>query len=107
MTGPGTDPLHVVALALYGLGVVVVVVSSWLALLPRRPLDRLHLISPGTSLGAPLVGLGIALENGWSLAAAEALLIAALLAFTGPALVASTGRVVAEREGVLAEKEPE
>lgn len=104
---PGIDAAHVAGLVLYGLGIVVVVVTCWLALLPHPPLQRLHLVSPATSLGAPLVGLGLALENGWRLASGEVLLIAALLAFTGPALVAATGRIMAEREGLLGEEEPE
>jgi multicomponent Na+:H+ antiporter subunit G len=59
--------MTVVAQVLVFAGVAVVVVSALAMLRARTLLNRLHLLAPVTTLGAPLVGLGLALAGGWTL----------------------------------------
>ena len=94
-------------LVLYAAGLAIVVLSSFGALAMRRIYGRLHLLAPMTSLGAPLIGLALAIQNGWGLTAGEDLLIVALLAVTGPVLTSATGRLAAQRDGLLQQESPE
>lgn len=87
-------------------GVTVVVVAALAMLRAGTLLNRLHLLAPVTTLGAPLVGIGLALENGWNLGSGAVLLTVALLAVTGPVLQSATGRVEARRRGVIDEDLP-
>jgi multicomponent Na+:H+ antiporter subunit G len=99
--------MTVLAVALFAAGIAVVLVSGLAALRFRRVYDRLHFLTPGTTLGAPLVGLALGLENGWSLATAIVAFTCFLLLVTGAVLAAATARVAAEREGLLARESPE
>lgn len=99
--------LHAFALACFAAGIAVVVLSSAAALVLWQVLGRLHFLSPATSLGVPLVGLGLAVENGWSLTTAEILFICLLLAGTGPVLASATGRMAAQRQGATSRETPE
>ena len=90
--------MTVLAGVLIWLGVLVAVLSALaaFALPPVQP--RLHVLAPVTSLGGPLIGLGLAVLNGWTLTTATVLLIVILLAITGPVLVTAIARLAAERE---------
>ena len=55
---------HIIALVLLVAGVAVIVAASLGALCLSEPLDRLHYVTPVTSLGAPLVGVSLAVANG-------------------------------------------
>lgn len=99
--------LHLLALSLYGLGIAVVIATIIGALMVRRVYNRLHYLTPATSLGAPLIGLALAIENGWSLTTAEIVFTVGLLAIAGPVLEAATGRVAAQREGMVGQESPE
>jgi multisubunit Na+/H+ antiporter MnhG subunit len=81
-----------------GAGVLVAVASAIGAVVVRDVLDRLHFLSPVTSLAAPLVGIAMAVENGWSLTTAGILFTVFLLALSGPVLGSATGRLVAQRQ---------
>ncbi|KRV50903.1 hypothetical protein AQ490_13215 [Wenjunlia vitaminophila] len=94
------DVRHVVAVGLAAAGTGVVVLSALAALTMREVYGRLHFLTPVTSLGAPLIGVALAVENGWGLTAALDLLTAGLLTVTGPALAAATGRVAAHHDGL-------
>lgn len=83
------------AQVLVGAGVLVCVAACLGALVPRRPLDRIHFVTPLTSLGTPLIGLGLAVATGWHLAGATILLTAGVVALTGPALATATARLAA------------
>jgi multisubunit Na+/H+ antiporter MnhG subunit len=91
--------MTVVAGVLIWLGVLVAVLSALaaLALPPIHP--RLHGLTPITSLAGPLIGVGLAVANGWSLTTLTVLLIVGLLAITGPVLTTAIARLGAEREG--------
>lgn len=86
---------------LAGAGVLVCVVSACGALVPADIVDRLHFLTPVTSLGTPLIGLGLAVHTGWHLATATILLIVAATAATGPVLAAATARIAAEQRGLI------
>lgn len=89
------------------IGVAVIVASALAALAFRRLEDRLHLLAPMTSVGVPLVGLSLAMEDGWGATSAEILLIVLLLAVAGPVLEAATGRVHAQRQGQVPPRSPQ
>lgn len=89
---------QVVAAVATGAGVLVVVASAVRALTTRDVVVRLHLVTPVTSVGGPLLGLGLAVANGWTLTSAQILFTVFLLALTGPVLTSATGRLV-ERAG--------
>lgn len=88
-------------------GVAVVVLTAVASLRARRPEDRLHFLTPSTSLGTPLVGLGLILQNGWCLTSAQIALICVLLMITGPVLASATVRLAAQREGSVSRESPE
>ncbi|MFC0438249.1 monovalent cation/H(+) antiporter subunit G [Kutzneria buriramensis] len=90
-----------IAWVLLAAGTLVVVASSVAAVLVRDFYRRLHFLTPVTSIGAPLIGLALAVENGWGLTTAIVLLTVALLAFTAPVLTAAVGRVGAQRDGIV------
>jgi multicomponent Na+:H+ antiporter subunit G len=95
-----------VAQVLVFAGVAVVLASAAGMLRARTLLTRLHLLSPVTTIGAPLVGVGLALANGWNLGSGAILLTVVLLAVTGPVLQSATGRAQARREGAIDEDLP-
>ncbi|MEV7042904.1 monovalent cation/H(+) antiporter subunit G [Amycolatopsis sp. NPDC051061] len=98
--------MTVVAQVLVFAGVAVVVVSALAMLRARTLLDRLHLLAPVTTLGGPLVGIGLTLANGWTLTSGAILLTIVLLAVTGPVLQSAAGRVEAQRQGAIDEDLP-
>lgn len=98
---------HAASLVLAWVGIAVTVLACLGALTTRRVYVRLHFLSPVTSIGAPLIGLALAVENGWGLTTAQDLFIVFVLALTGPVLEAATGRMAAQREGLIDEESPQ
>lgn len=90
-----------IAWALLAAGCLVVVASAVSAVLVKDFYRRLHFLTPVTSLGGPLIGVALALANGWSLTTATILLTVALLGLAGPVLAAATGRAAAQRDGIV------
>ncbi|MFI1538703.1 monovalent cation/H(+) antiporter subunit G [Streptomyces anandii] len=101
-----TGPAHIAALVCETAGVAVVVASALAALAMRRAYNRLHFLTPATSLGAPLIAAALVLENGWGLTAGLDILIVLLLALSAPALEAATARVLAQRAGLIEGSSP-
>ena len=101
------SPGHGFVLALLAGGIAIVVTASIEATFSGPPYSRLHFVTPITSIGGPLVGLALAISNGWGLTTALILLIVSLLAVTGPVLQAATGRVAAQRAGIHPPESPE
>lgn len=99
--------LHIVMLACYVAGLTVVVLAPLAALTFRRFFSRLHFITPITSVGAPLIVAALGIQNGWGLATGLEILIVGLLALTGPVLEAATGRLAAQREGLIERESPQ
>ena len=88
-------------------GVAIIAASAWAALWLRGPFVRLHYLSPVTSLGGPLIGIALALENGWGLTTGLILLVVGLLAVSGPVVEVATSRVMAQREALIGEEAPQ
>lgn len=97
---------HLAALACTWAGVGVMVLACVAAVVATGVLPRLHLATVLTSVGLPLVGLGLCLELGFGLPSATVLLTVLLVAVGGPTVSAAVGRVVAQREGSLPAEEP-
>lgn len=93
--------VHAVAVTCFGAGVAVVVLTGLGALRVRRVEDRLHYLAPATSLGTPLVGLGLVIANGWGLTSAQIALTCVLMVVTGPALTSAVLRVAGQRGGTV------
>ncbi len=80
------------------LGAAIAILASIGASVVRDPLDRLHLLAPVTSLAGPLIGLGLALRDGVTLAAGVVVVCVAILAVAGAVLVSATARAIREAE---------
>lgn len=98
---------HLVALALLAAGLLVVLASSLAVFGVRGARNRLHVVTPVTSVAGPLIGIALAIENGASLATAEVLVAVLILAVTGPVMAMAIGRADAQREGILRQDSPE
>ena len=99
---------HDVALALVALGCLVTVAACTGALVRRSDVfDRMHFVTPVTSVGCPLVAIGLSVEQGWGLTTASLLLVAGLLLIAGPVLEAATGRLIGQIEGQVPPSAPE
>jgi multisubunit Na+/H+ antiporter MnhG subunit len=94
-------------LALLAAGLAVIVGSALGAVTSRGAVTRLHYLTPITSMGGPLLGLSLAIHDGWGLQTAEILFIVFLLGVSGPVLEAATGRMIAQREGLVPVESPE
>jgi len=88
-----------VGLGLVALGVLVVALACVGALFVRDRYDRLHLLSPTTSLGGPLIGVGLTVELGLGFTSIEVLFIVALLLVSGSVVSSATGRLLAQNAG--------
>ena len=99
--------LRIIASGCYLAGIVVVLLCAAVAIRPRHTVDRLHLLAPMTSLGTPLVALGLALRNGWSLTSLQIVLTCLLVFVTGPAMSSAAGRVTAMQGGAIPRETPE
>lgn len=90
---------QVLVWALLGLAVALVLASSVRLLRAEDDYARLHLMAPVTSVAGPVVGLAIAVQSGFTLATATAVLTVALLALAGAAVQGAMGRLVAAHRG--------
>jgi multicomponent Na+:H+ antiporter subunit G len=81
-------------------GVAVVVSSVLSAVWLRGTFVRLHYLAPVTAVGGPLIGLALAIENGWGLTTGLVLLVVALLAISGPVVEVATARALVEQQGL-------
>lgn len=98
---------HAVALVLVSLGCTVIAAASVGAVAVRGDVFvRLHFVTPVTSLGAPLVCVGLSVESGQPWVIAELLLIGLLLFAAGPVLESATARAAAQARGIEGEEQP-
>lgn len=98
---------NVVVDVLLAAGLLVTVASAVGALVMRTVYNRMHFLTPVTSLAGPLLGLALAIENGWGLTTAVILFTVFLLALSGAVLEAATGRLAAQRAGLLPADSPQ
>lgn len=90
-----------VSVAVLASGTAAVVAAGIGAVVARDSLQRLHLAAVMTSLGGPLIGAGLCLQQGSGLTRASVLLPIGLLAISGPALSSAVGRMLAQRRGAV------
>lgn len=98
---------HVCALVLLVAGTGVLLLSAVGLVTLSRPYQRLHALTPATTVGAPLVALALAVETGPGRAAVKLLLIAVIVAVGGAVTAMAIGRATAQHEGPLREDSPE
>ena len=89
-----TWPMYVVAA-----GAVVVVLSGLALLRLWDAFDRVHVVTPATSLGAPLICIGLALNDQTLHGVFKYLFTGALLAALGPASAVAAARAARVRAG--------
>jgi multicomponent Na+:H+ antiporter subunit G len=99
--------MHAVAVVCFLAGIAVVVLTALGSLRVRRPEDRLHYLTPASALGTPLVGVGLVVQNGWSLTSAQIAVTCVLVMLTGPVLTSAALRVAGQREGTVPQESPE
>ncbi|GHD98501.1 cation:proton antiporter [Streptomyces alanosinicus] len=98
---------HVCALVLLVAGTGVLLVSAaGLVALPR-PYQRLHALTPASTVGAPLVALALAVESGPGRAAVKLVLVAVIVAFGGAVTAMAIGRATAQHEHLLRRDSPQ
>jgi multicomponent Na+:H+ antiporter subunit G len=99
---------HDIALGFVGLGVAVAVASVMAALLAGADhYNRLHFVTPITSVAGPLVAIGLCIETGWGITAGTIVLIVGLLFVGGPLGAAATGRLMAQTDGTVDSEAPQ
>ncbi|MCQ4084103.1 monovalent cation/H(+) antiporter subunit G [Streptomyces sp. RB6PN25] len=98
---------HVCALVLLVGGIGVLLLSAACLVALPRPYQRLHALTPATSVGAPLVALAAAVDTGPGRAAVKLILIAALIALGGPVTTMAIGRATAQHDRVLPRDSPQ
>ncbi len=96
----------VVTGVLVGVGTLIAVLAALAALRSRSVFRRLHYLTVLTSVATPLVGVGAIVADGPGLTGASVLVIIVLVAVTGPILGAATGRLNAQRDGVIEQETP-
>ena len=92
---------------LAGLAVVAAAFGGVGALLARTPLARLHFLAAVTSIAVPLTAAAAAVSFGVSLGAATAVLIALVVALSGPPVSVAIARRLADEQGLDVERGPE
>jgi multicomponent Na+:H+ antiporter subunit G len=90
---------------LVGAGIAMLVFSAVGVLVVRDPFTRLHFLTPASTLGVPLVCLGVILQEGHSRISLKVAIVAVLLLIGQPAVTASTGRAVAAERGLASPQE--
>jgi multicomponent Na+:H+ antiporter subunit G len=99
---------HLVGLALVSLGSAVIVLSAvGAAVMPGGVFNRLHFLTPMTSVGLPLVAVGLGVDSGQPFTIAELLFIALLMAVSGPVLESATGEAAARAQNRLPGEPPQ
>ena len=92
MTAPLDSVRGVIVAVLLVLGTATVLLSCVAVLrLPGLP-AQLHGLAPAGTLGAPLVCLGVAIDEGIGRSAGKALIVAFILLVTGPVAATATAR---------------
>jgi multicomponent Na+:H+ antiporter subunit G len=98
---------HVASVVLVSLGTAVIVAACLGALVAPDVFSKLHYSTPITSLGGPLIAIGLSVDSGANLTTASILFPAALLFFCSPILSAAIGRCAAKTQGQSDTESPE
>ena len=92
---------HAASVALVAAGTVVIVAAALGALFAPDAFTRLHFATPITSLGGPLVAIGLAVENGANLVTASILFPMFLLFVASPVMTSAIAKMAAQRRGLI------
>ncbi|VBA49388.1 monovalent cation/H(+) antiporter subunit G [Mycobacterium pseudokansasii] len=87
-------------------GVAAMSLSAVAATVRAQVFERLHLLAAATSVGVPLIGVGLVIVRGWTQASAMLVAISVVVLVTAPVVSAATGRLVAEHDGLIDETSP-
>ncbi|MCU4182779.1 monovalent cation/H(+) antiporter subunit G [Acidiferrimicrobium sp. IK] len=85
------------AIALLALGLLVIVVSCVGMAVLTDPMDRVHLVTPASTLGVGAVCAAVVVHEGLDASGLSAILLAAVLAATSPLVSHATARSIAVR----------
>ncbi|HLH99832.1 MAG TPA: monovalent cation/H(+) antiporter subunit G [Acidimicrobiales bacterium] len=97
-----------IALALVSLGTAVIVLScTGAAVIRTGTFDRVHFLTPITSIGVPLIVAGLCVTTSTALGIAWLAVLGALLAATGPVVEAAIGRRLAQLAGKVPPASPQ
>jgi multicomponent Na+:H+ antiporter subunit G len=96
----GADVQRLVADVLLWAGVGVAAASGVALVVLRTRTDRIHALTPLTSIAAPLVTLAVAVDLGWQRTTVKVLLIGLLTVVGGAVLASATGQSVREADDV-------
>jgi len=97
--------MSTVVTVLLVVGIALVVFSALGVLLVNGPFDRLHFLSPASTLGAPLICLAVMLDLGAQRTTAKVGAIAFVLLVAQPVITAATGRALASSRGLVSADE--
>lgn len=89
--------MDIIAAVVAFAGVAVVLIGVIGMLRARGTLARLHFLAPVTTLGGPLIGIGLMIDIGWHTTSGMVALTVVLLAVTGPVQQSATARLLRER----------
>lgn len=87
-------------------GVAVMVCSALGAAALPRVFDRLHLLTATTSLGVPLIGVGLIVSQGLSEPSAMIAVTVVLIVVSSPVISAATARLTAQHERLVDQDSP-
>jgi monovalent cation/proton antiporter MnhG/PhaG subunit len=99
--------MHLASVALVVAGTAIIVASALGAVFARDSYHRLHFSTPITSLGGPLIAIGLAVKNGPTLTTASILFPMVLLFLVSPVMSAAIARMLAQNEGRIESKGPQ
>ena len=98
---------HAIGLGFVVAGTAVVVLAAVGSVLVRGDVfTKLHFVTPVTSLGGPLVAIGVCIESGQPWVIAEVLSITLLLFVSGPVLEAAAAQTAAQDRGIVSDEQP-
>lgn len=86
-----------VAIALLAAGLCVVLVSCVAMAAMRDPLDRLHLVTPASTLGVAAVCAAVVVHEGLDASGTSAVLLAAVVVAANPLVSHATARSIEVR----------
>ncbi|WP_051764308.1 cation:proton antiporter [Streptomyces sp. NRRL F-5135] len=92
-------PRQLLALVLLVAGVAALLLAAVALVALPAPYQRLHALSPASSLGAPLTALAVAVATGPGRAAVKVLVIGLLLAVGGAVTTMAVARATVRSEG--------
>ncbi len=97
---------HIVAIALLVVGCGAVLLSAVALVVVPDTYDRVHALTPASTIGAPCVTVALAIANGPGREAVKLVLIGVAIALGGVVVAMATGRASAQRDGELDAESP-